>query len=103
VQIAASQVFLDHFVHNRQKEPILLLAMLVIESVDVTPLLFNDLRDAWLPLSVTPAKAGVRKSSQDEDSGFRWNDENSHSVSFYQTINRDPLKLFAFIFRATVK
>jgi len=32
VQITASQVFLDHFVDNRLKEPVLLLAMLIMSS-----------------------------------------------------------------------
>ncbi len=35
VQITASQVFLDHFVHNRPEEPVLLLAMLVIAGLEI--------------------------------------------------------------------
>jgi hypothetical protein len=34
VQIAASQVFLDHFIHNRPKEPLLLLAILFIAGLE---------------------------------------------------------------------
>jgi hypothetical protein len=33
VQVTASQVFLDHFVHNRPEEPILLLAMLLMPDL----------------------------------------------------------------------
>jgi len=32
VQVSTSQVFLDHLVHLRPKEPILLLTMLIIDS-----------------------------------------------------------------------
>jgi hypothetical protein len=35
VQVAASQVFLDHFAHNRPEEPVLLLAMLVIAGLEI--------------------------------------------------------------------
>jgi hypothetical protein len=34
VQISASQVFLDHFVHNRAEKSVLLLAMLVIAGFE---------------------------------------------------------------------
>jgi len=33
VQVTASQVFLDHFVHNRPEEPVLLLPMLIIVAL----------------------------------------------------------------------
>jgi hypothetical protein len=35
VQVTASQVFLDHFVHNRPEEPVLLLAMLIIAGLEI--------------------------------------------------------------------
>jgi hypothetical protein len=36
VQVSASQVFLDHFVHNRPEGPVLLLAMLIIAGLKIT-------------------------------------------------------------------
>jgi hypothetical protein len=33
VQIAASQVFLDDFIHHRPKEAVLLLAILTVETI----------------------------------------------------------------------
>jgi len=35
VQVTASQVFLEHFVHNRPEEPVVLLAMLVIAGLKI--------------------------------------------------------------------
>jgi hypothetical protein len=35
VQVSASQVFLDHLIHHRPKEPVLLLAMLAIARVEI--------------------------------------------------------------------
>jgi hypothetical protein len=35
VQVAASQVFLDHLIHHRPKEPVLLLAILVMARVEI--------------------------------------------------------------------
>jgi hypothetical protein len=35
MQVSGSQVFLDHFVHNRPEEPALLLAMLVIAGLEI--------------------------------------------------------------------
>jgi hypothetical protein len=35
VQVSAPQVFLHHFIHHRQKEPVLFLAMLVIAGLEI--------------------------------------------------------------------
>jgi hypothetical protein len=35
VQVSTSQVFLDHFIHHRPKEPILFLAMLIIAGLEI--------------------------------------------------------------------
>jgi hypothetical protein len=35
VQVSASQVFLDHLIHHRPKEPVLFLTMLVIANLEV--------------------------------------------------------------------
>ncbi len=43
VQIAASQVFLAHFVHNRPKEAVLLLAILIIAGLEGGIVLVQDL------------------------------------------------------------
>jgi hypothetical protein len=51
VQIATSQVFLDHFVHNRPEEPLLLLAMLVIAGLKIRIVVVQYLpqgRICWL-------------------------------------------------------
>ena len=35
VQVSTSQVFLDHLIHHRLKEPILFLAMLIIAGLEI--------------------------------------------------------------------
>jgi hypothetical protein len=37
VQVSTIQVFLDHFIHHRPKEPVLLLAMLIIAGLEINP------------------------------------------------------------------
>jgi len=36
VQVSTSQVFLDHLIHNRPEEPVLLLAILVIAGLEIS-------------------------------------------------------------------
>jgi hypothetical protein len=35
VQVSASEVFLDHFIHHRPKEPVLLLAIAIIAGLKI--------------------------------------------------------------------
>ncbi len=51
VQVSASQVFLDDFIHHRSKEPVLLLAMLIITGLKIEIVVMQDLpqgRICWL-------------------------------------------------------
>ena len=43
VQVSASQVFLDHFIHHRPKEPVLFLTMLIIACLERFIVVVQDL------------------------------------------------------------
>jgi hypothetical protein len=64
VQVSASQVFLDYFIHHRAKEPILLFAMFIIAGLEISIVGVQDLpqgRICWLSW-VIDGREGSHKS-----------------------------------------
>ena len=48
VQVSASQVFLDHLIHHRPEEPVLLLTMLTIAGSERFIVVVQDLRQGGI-------------------------------------------------------
>ena len=67
VQVFASQVFLDDFIHHRPKEPVLLLAILIIAGFERLIVVVQDLPQGGIGglsrmgmwTTVLPSAAGI--------------------------------------------
>lgn len=61
VQVSASQVFLDDFIHHRPKEPVLFLSMLIIVGLECFMVVVQDLETARTQRGNLPG--GLKRSS----------------------------------------